>query len=388
MSVYVLFLACLTSFAVGTPAPCPLDFPHFNTTCSFISRFNSCAVIGEASDEGLYMQTEFARRAKTIIFIVSVIFLLKEMFQIYNTRWNYLDLENLSEWSCYVCSLLFVTNFTDCSYSTGVPEPWQWQLGVVSVFLSWVLLVIYIRKLPFLGIYVVMFTSVLSTFSQFFMVFFLFIVAFALAFLAVFQNQPAFDNPWKAIMKTTVMMVGEMEYDSLFNENVLPYETASYILMALFLVLMTIITSNLLVGLAVDDIKVVLEQAELKRLGMQVKLVLTVETMLPTWARRQVVVQKRTVRPNRKSRTATLMRRLFGINIHTFQPGSREEKYTVEKVYEHQEGMERLLRHLEERMDILAQQGHRLEKALNALGQRARGGSERGSTGSSSPDDV
>ncbi|CAN7946350.1 unnamed protein product [Ixodes pacificus] len=189
MSVYVLFLACLTSFAVGTPAPCPLDFPHFNTTCSFISRFNSCAVIGEASDEGLYMQTEFARRAKTIIFIVSVIFLLKELFQIYNTRWNYLDLENLSEWSCYVCSLLFVTNFTDCSYSTGVPEPWQWQLGVVSVFLSWVLLVIYIRKLPFLGIYVVMFTSVLSTFSQFFMVFFLFIVAFALAFLAVFQNQ-------------------------------------------------------------------------------------------------------------------------------------------------------------------------------------------------------
>lgn len=34
MSVYVLFLACLTSFAMGTPAPCPLDFPHFNTTCS------------------------------------------------------------------------------------------------------------------------------------------------------------------------------------------------------------------------------------------------------------------------------------------------------------------------------------------------------------------
>ncbi|KAG0411593.1 hypothetical protein HPB47_011265 [Ixodes persulcatus] len=37
MSVYVLFLACLTSFAVGTPAPCPLDFPHFNTTCSLES---------------------------------------------------------------------------------------------------------------------------------------------------------------------------------------------------------------------------------------------------------------------------------------------------------------------------------------------------------------
>uniref|UniRef100_A0A4D5RTY5 Putative transient receptor potential cation channel subfamily protein a member 1 n=1 Tax=Ixodes scapularis TaxID=6945 RepID=A0A4D5RTY5_IXOSC len=387
MWVYVLFLACLTSFAVGTPAPCPLDFPHFNTTCSFIPGFNSCAVIGNAPDEGLDRQTGFARWDKTIIVIVTWIMICKELYQIWTTRRNYLDLENLLEWICYVCTLLFVYNITHCSRETGVREPWQWQLGVVSVFLSWVLLAIYIRKLPSLGIYMVMFTSVLSTFSRFFMVFFLFIVAFALAFLTVFPNQPAFANPWKAIMKTTVMMVGEMEYDSLFNENVLPYEV-SYILMVLFLVIMIIITANLLVGLAVDDIKGILEQAELKRLGMQVKLVLTVETMLPTWARRQVVVQKRTVRPNRKSRIATLMRRLFGINIHTFQPGSREEKYTVEKVYEHQEGMERQLRHLEERMDILAQQGHRLEKALNALGQRARGGSERGSTGSSSPDDV
>ncbi|KAH7947097.1 hypothetical protein HPB52_007528 [Rhipicephalus sanguineus] len=237
MSIYLLFLGCLTSFAMGTPAPCPLDFPHFNTTCSFISRYNTCAVIGEASDEGQYMQTDFARKAKIIIFMVSLIFLLKEVFQMYNTRWNYLDLENLSEWSCYVCSLLFVFNFTDCSASTGVPEPWQWHLGVVSVFLSWALLVIYIRKLPFLGIYVVMFTNVLSTFCQFFMVFFLFIVAFALTFFALLQNQAPFDTPWKAIMKTTVMMVGEIEYDSIFTENVLPYETSSYILMALFIVL-------------------------------------------------------------------------------------------------------------------------------------------------------
>ncbi|XP_037281744.2 transient receptor potential cation channel subfamily A member 1 homolog [Rhipicephalus microplus] len=370
MSIYLLFLGCLTSFAMGTPAPCPLDFPHFNTTCSFISRYNTCAVIGEASDEGLYMQTDFARKAKIIIFMVSLIFLLKEVFQMYNTRWNYLDLENLSEWSCYVCSLLFVFNFTDCSASTGVPEPWQWHLGVVSVFLSWALLVIYIRKLPFLGIYVVMFTNVLSTFCQFFMVFFLFIVAFALTFFALLQNQAPFDTPWKAIMKTTVMMVGEIEYDSIFTENVLPYETSSYILMALFIVLMTIITSNLLVGLAVDDIKEVLEQAELKRLGMQVKLVLTVETMLPTWVRRQVIVQKRTVKPNKKTKLAILLRRMFGINVHTVQHKGQDEKYTVEKVYEHQEAMERMLRHLEERMNILTQQGHRLEKALNALSHR------------------
>ncbi|XP_064473258.1 transient receptor potential cation channel subfamily A member 1 homolog isoform X2 [Ornithodoros turicata] len=367
MSIYVLFLACLTFFTIGTPAPCPKGFPDFDSTCSYIAQHNSCSVIGEASDEGKYKQTEFARAGKTIIFIVSVVFLLKEMFQMYNTRLNYLNLENLSEWCCYVCSLLFVTNFTECSSATGVPEPWQWHLGVVSIFLSWMLLVLYIRKLPFLGIYVVMFTNVLSTFSQFFLVFFLFNIAFALAFFALLQNQAAFETPWRAIMKTTVMMVGELEYDTIFHENALPYETSSYILMALFLVLMTIITSNLLVGLAVDDIKGVLEQAELQRLGMQVKLVLTVETMLPTWARRRVVVQRRTVRPNKKSQAQTMLRRLFGIAFTSSRRTHVEEKYTMEKVYEHQEAMDRMLKHLEERLNILTQQGHRLEKALNSI---------------------
>ncbi|KAG0411588.1 hypothetical protein HPB47_011260 [Ixodes persulcatus] len=200
-------------------------------------------------------------------------------------------------------------------------------------------------------------------------------------------------------MKTSVMMVGEMEYDSLFNENLHPYETASYILMGLFLVLMIIITSNLLVGLAVDDIKGVLEQAELNMLSMQVDLVLTVEAMLPAWALRKVVVQKKTVRNKSKTRLVIFMQHLFKIFNPTFQIRFQKKKHAVEKEHEHQEQMERQQRHLveqmerqqrhlEERMDILAQQGHRLEKALNALGQRAQGGSERGSTGSSFPDNV
>lgn len=57
-----------------------IDRTLFST--SFIARFNTCAVIGEATDEGEYMQTEFARNAKTTIFIVSVIFLLKEVRRI------------------------------------------------------------------------------------------------------------------------------------------------------------------------------------------------------------------------------------------------------------------------------------------------------------------
>ena len=68
-------------------------------------------------------------------------------------------------------------------------QDWQWQLGAIAIFLAWIDLVLFIRKVPRFGIYVVMFTDVLITFIQFFPVFFLFIIAFALAFYALLQNQ-------------------------------------------------------------------------------------------------------------------------------------------------------------------------------------------------------
>jgi len=49
-------------------------------------------------------------------------------------------------------------------------------------------LVLFIRKFPRLGIYVVMFTSILSTFLKFFVIYVLFLVAFALAFYTLLHD--------------------------------------------------------------------------------------------------------------------------------------------------------------------------------------------------------
>ena len=73
------------------------------------------------------------------------------------------------------------------------------------------------------------------------------------------------------------MTSGEMEYDNLFFDNQnydsvisVPYMTTTKILFVLFVLIMPIIIMNLLVGLAVDDIKAVQENAVLKRIAMQV----------------------------------------------------------------------------------------------------------------------
>ena len=50
-------------------------------------------------------------------------------------------------------------------------------------------LVLFIRKFPKLGIYVVMFTSVLHTFMKFFVIYVLFIIAFGLAFSTLLDDK-------------------------------------------------------------------------------------------------------------------------------------------------------------------------------------------------------
>ena len=79
------------------------------------------------------------------------------------------------------------------------------------------------------------------------------------------------------MVKTLIMTTGEMEYDNLFFDNqynhrvpTVPYMDTTKGLFVVFVIVMPIIIMNLLVGLAVDDIKTVQENAILKRIAMQV----------------------------------------------------------------------------------------------------------------------
>ena len=112
----------------------------------------------------------------------------------------------------------------------------------------------------------------------------------------MFTFQLAFDTPSWALAKTYVMMIGEFEFEGMFTEHddpdknstenaesakIIPFPAYSTILFVVFVFVMSIIVSNLLVGLAVDDIKEIQDHAEREKLSMQVQLVLETERFLP-----------------------------------------------------------------------------------------------------------
>ena len=190
---------------------------------------------------------------------------------------SYFGIDNTMDMFCYITSILVVTDFGSCESETGLRNSWQWPLGAVCVTVTWLNLLSLIRKLPYLGIYVVMFTDVFQTFLKVSGVVLLFVIAFSLGFYALLENQQYFGDLPKAIIKTFVMTSGELEYDNLFfadefpiNLQSVPYEWTTRLFFVVFVIIMPIIIMNLLVGLAVDDIKAVQENAVLKRLAMQV----------------------------------------------------------------------------------------------------------------------
>jgi len=214
---------------------------------------------------------------------------------------QYFSWENLLEWSVYVLAIIYIADEFDLPLVNSCTTEKR-TIGALSIFLAWMALVLFIRKFPKLGIYVVMFTSILYTFLKFFVIYVLFLVAFALSFYTLLHDPqrtvPAFGAPGRAIVKTGVMMIGEFDFDDLFNSPDSAVPGVTWFIFIVFVIVMTLILMNLLIGLAVDDIKGVQEQAVLERQAMLVDLAMDVEKALPRGLRKRFVPDKQIIRPN------------------------------------------------------------------------------------------
>ena len=125
----------------------------------------------------------------TIIF--AAIKLIFEGFQLIKLRHRYLlDWVNYLEIMLFTFSIIFAFVFLNPCLC---PTSWQWQLGAIALFLSWISLIIIVRKLPFIGIYVVMFIDIFYTFWKMALLALLLILSFSFSFYMLF-NDPTTTN--------------------------------------------------------------------------------------------------------------------------------------------------------------------------------------------------
>lgn len=138
-----------------------------------------------------------------------------------------------------------------------------------------------VGRFPMFGLYVQMFTKVAVNFAKFLLAYCCLLIAFGLSFGVLFSSYPAFKSIFWTMLKTITMMAGELEFEDIFYNSDVPiqFPVTSHGMFFAFVLLVTIILTNLLVGLAVSDIQGLQASAGLDRLTRQVELVARLESL-------------------------------------------------------------------------------------------------------------
>jgi len=159
------------------------------------------------------------------------------------------------------------------------------HFAAIVIVLSWAELITLVGKHPKLtryNVYVTMFYKVLATFIFFLGWYAFFIVAFGLAFYIMLHGQSTeygfFNTPWTALIKTSTMFVGELEFGELPIKGRLA--PLAFLFLLAFVFLIVVVLMNLLNGLAVSDTGIIQEKAEIVSYVSRVDTISYTESVL------------------------------------------------------------------------------------------------------------
>lgn len=227
-----------------------------------------------------------------VLVAITIVEIFRKVYGItgYSSFKHYvMQVENIMEW--FVITSVFVISYI----YTKQTYTFQNHIGAFAVLLGWTNLMLMIGQLPVFDVYVAMYTRVQGEFAKLFMAYSCMLVGFTISFCVIFPSSSSFANPFMGFISVLVMMIGEQDLSLLINDpdgKDPPFllEISAQITFVLFLLFVTIILMNLLVGIAVHDIQGLKKTAGLSKLVRQTKLISYIESALfngylPTWLR-------------------------------------------------------------------------------------------------------
>lgn len=224
----------------------------------------------------------YVKYAGAPLICLNFLLLGKEIFQILHNWLAYIrQWENWLQWLIIFCVFLCVVPQSSPDIRKNVTS-WQHHVAAIGIFLTWLELMILVGRFPIFGLYIQMFTTVAYNFSKFLSAYVCLLIGFGLSFGVLFSNYKSFKNLIWGLLKTFIMMSGELEFEDIFYDDSahIIYPVTAHIMFLAFVLLVTVILTNLMVGLAVSDIQGLQQSAGLDRLVRQAELVAHLESML------------------------------------------------------------------------------------------------------------
>ena len=173
-------------------------------------------------------------------------------------------------------------------------QAWQYHIAGLGTLLTWVINMSMIGSIPSVGMNFQMLVTASFSFIKFAATLSSLLLGFAFSLSVFFPSEAAFENYFNfgaPLVKTLVMMTGELDYNNLYyrpnetitalNENTnainvaaqsLMFPVTAHIMLACFIIFVSIIMMNLLVGIAISDVQQIQKLGHLNLLVQQVKV--------------------------------------------------------------------------------------------------------------------
>ncbi|CAG7729227.1 unnamed protein product [Allacma fusca] len=159
---------------------------------------------------------------------------------------------------------------------------WYYLCAAFSVVLAWTLILMQIGNIYGIGVYVQIFKTVLRRFSYVMSTYSVMLIAFSISFSIIFPEEKLFTTLPASFFRVVSMMVGELNFDDIFNkeeESLRAFPYATQWIHTGFIVSVTVVLVNLLIGLTVSDIEKIFEISDVIHRSIQIERLYIMERL-------------------------------------------------------------------------------------------------------------
>ena len=313
------------------------DPPRPSTTESLDDGISANDTAVESSNDGdeFHVLSNAPTGAHVTVAVITLIVNLVYMIVVLIAIIVSIRLRSFSQWWLSLAELSTVTLIAVFI----IAYPTQWLAAVSAILCAWVALNLFSQYFDVFGLYTIMFYDLLYSIVKAILVCLYYIIGFGLIMYIIIGEEKMYSNPGRAIYTTFYSVIGGFDIGKLEEKdsnNTLEYPTASYIIVLIMTIVLSVTLMNLLIGIAVGSIDDIQKNAVLYQSKLKIDLFLKLDPNIPTSWKNKIVPTDYTIKGSETNIT-TFISNLWNYICSFFAPhvggeDSKEKKSNEDSV--------------------------------------------------------
>ena len=199
----------------------------------------------------------------------------------------------------HFCFEVGAITFTVIFVSTEFHDSSKWLAAVGALICSWVALNLFSRYFDVFGLYTIMFYELLFKITKVLLVGSYYIIGFGLMLYVLIGEEFFYDSPIKAIYATFSAALSRLDIRIISRKeanDTLQHSITTYCVILLFNVVVAITLINLLIGIAVQQIGKIQNNALLYQAELKTRLFLELDPVMPECLQHKIFPKKHKVK--------------------------------------------------------------------------------------------